>query len=85
MTNSTDRLAVPNENMNLFSSASSFLPLPTPLSNRQTLSAIDNISSTIIDNDLQQIPTSFMLMQPSSTNGITYFHSFPPYSIYYIF
>ncbi len=85
MTNSTDRLAVPNENMNLFASTSSFLPLPTPLSNRHTLSAIDNISSTITDNDLQQVPPSFMFMQPSSTYGITYFHSFPLYSLYFIF
>ena len=66
--------------MNLFSSTSSFLPLPTPLSNRQPLSPIDNISSTIIDNDLQRVPPSFMLMQSSSTYGITYFHFFPLYS-----
>ncbi len=76
MTNSTDQLAVSNENANLFPSASSFLPLPTPLSNRQTLSAIDNISSNITDNDLQRVPPSFMIMQSSSTYGITYFHSF---------
>jgi hypothetical protein len=67
MTNSTDQLTVPNENVNLFSSSSPFRPLPT-LSNRQTLSAIDNISSTITDNDLQRVPPSFMIMQSSSSS-----------------
>ncbi|CAF4049543.1 unnamed protein product, partial [Rotaria sp. Silwood1] len=43
ITNSTDQLIVPNENANLFPPASSFLSLHTPLSNRQTLSSIDNI------------------------------------------
>ncbi len=85
MTNSTDQLTVPDENVNFIPSASSFLPLPTPLSNRQTLSAIDNITSTITDNDLQRVPLSFMLMQPSSTYGTSYFHSFLLYSTQYIF
>ena len=69
MTNSTDQLSMQNDNMNLFSSTSSFLPLQTPLPNRQTFSAIDNISSNITDNDLQRVPPSFMLIQPTSTYG----------------
>ncbi len=72
MMNSTDQLIMPNENVNFFPSVSSFLPLPTPFSNRPTLSAIDNISSTITDNDLQRVPPSFMLMQSSSTYRITF-------------
>jgi hypothetical protein len=67
-----DQLILPNENINLFSSASSFLPLPTPLANRQVLSAVDNISSTITDNDLQRVPPSFMLIQPPSTYSIPF-------------
>ncbi|CAF0789877.1 unnamed protein product, partial [Rotaria sordida] len=73
ITNSTDQLIVPNENVNLLSSAASFLPLPGPLSHRQTLSTIDNIPLTITDNDLQRVPPSFILMQSPSTyaNGST--------------
>ncbi|CAF2801570.1 unnamed protein product [Rotaria sp. Silwood2] len=67
MYNSKDQLPVPNENVNLFPSASAFLPLPTPLSNRQTLSTIDNIPLTTTDNDLQRVPPSFILMQSPST------------------
>jgi hypothetical protein len=70
MTNSTDQLFIQNENISLFSSASSFLPLPTPSSNRQTLSAIDNITSVSTNNDLQRVPPSFMLIQPPSTYGM---------------
>jgi hypothetical protein len=78
MTNSTDQLSISNENINLFPSASSFLRLPAPLSNRQTLSAIDNISSNITDNDLQRVPPSFMLIQPPSAYGNgTIVHSQP--------
>jgi len=61
-------------NENKFLSGSSFLPLPTPSSssNRQTLSTIENMPSTITDNDLQQVPHSWMLMPSTSpTYGIT--------------
>ncbi|CAF0850992.1 unnamed protein product [Rotaria sordida] len=73
MTNSTDQLPVPNGNVNSFPSVSSFLPLPTPLSHRQTLSTIDNIPLTTIDNDLQRVSPSFILMQssPTGANGST--------------
>jgi hypothetical protein len=54
-------------NENIFPSASSFLPLPTPSSNHQTLSSIENI----LDNDLQRVPHSWMLMSSTS----------PPYGI----
>ncbi|CAF3780274.1 unnamed protein product [Rotaria sordida] len=58
--NSTEQLTVSNGN--IFPSASSFLPLPTPLSNRQTLSSIENIPSTMADSDLQRVPHSWVLM-----------------------
>ncbi|CAF2075777.1 unnamed protein product [Rotaria magnacalcarata] len=75
---SADQFSVPNENINLFSSASAFLPLPTPISKRQTLSSIDNIHLASADNDLQRVPPSFMFMQPASTyaNG-SILHSQP--------
>jgi len=43
------------------------LPLPTPSSNHQTLSSIENI----LDNDLQRVPHSWMLTSSTS----------PPYGI----
>ncbi|CAF3686460.1 unnamed protein product [Rotaria sp. Silwood1] len=58
--NSTEQLPILNGN--IFPSVSSFLPLPTPLSNRQTLSSIENIPSTMADNDLQRVPHSWMFM-----------------------
>jgi hypothetical protein len=73
MTNSIDQLTVPNENVNIFPSTSLFRPLPTIASHRQTLSSLDNIPSTITDNDLQRVPPSFTIMQPSSTYGIIIF------------
>ncbi|CAF3424802.1 unnamed protein product [Rotaria socialis] len=75
-TKNTDQFSVPNENINLFSSASAFLPLPTP--KRQTLSSIDNIHLAATDNDLQRVPPSFMFMQPVSNyvNG-SILHSQP--------
>ena len=53
-------------NETIFPSASSFLPLPTPASNRQTLSSIENVPSNMIDNDLQRVPHSWMLMSSTS-------------------
>ncbi|CAF1160511.1 unnamed protein product [Rotaria sp. Silwood1] len=58
--NSTEQLPILNGN--IFPSVSSFLPLPTPSSNRQTLSSIENIPSTMTDNDLQRVPHSWMFM-----------------------
>ncbi|CAF3707435.1 unnamed protein product [Rotaria socialis] len=63
ITNSSDQLIVPNESANIFPSVSSFQPLP----NRQTLSSIDNIQLPKSDHDLQRVPPSFMLMQPTSS------------------
>ncbi|CAM4792220.1 unnamed protein product [Rotaria magnacalcarata] len=64
ITNSTDQLIVPNESANVVPSVSSFLPLP----NRPTLSSIDNnIQLPKSDPDLQRVPPSFMLMQPTSS------------------
>ncbi|CAF1072511.1 unnamed protein product [Adineta steineri] len=63
-TNSTDQLIISK-------AATSFLPLPIPTSNRQKFSSIDNILSSINDNDLQRVPPSFMLMQPSATYANT--------------
>ncbi|CAF4547436.1 unnamed protein product, partial [Rotaria sp. Silwood1] len=78
ITNSTDQLIVPNENANLFPPASSFLSLHTPLSNRQTLSSIDNIPLTTTDNDLQRVPPSFILMKsPSAFTNSSMLHSQP--------
>lgn len=58
-----------NENVDLFSTANVFLPLPTPSNSRSTLSAIENISATMNDNDLQRVPHSWMLMSSSPTFG----------------
>ncbi|CAF3399366.1 unnamed protein product [Rotaria sp. Silwood1] len=78
MTNSTDQLLATNENVNLFPPASSFLSLQTPLSNRQTLSSIDNIPLTTTDNDLQRVPPSFILMKsPSAFTNSSMIHSQP--------
>ncbi|CAF1118440.1 unnamed protein product [Adineta steineri] len=71
MTNFSSQLNGFNENSNLFSSTNSFLPVPTRSVNRQTFSAIDNILSNMTDNDLQRVPPSFMLMQPSATYANT--------------
>ncbi|CAF2719459.1 unnamed protein product [Rotaria sp. Silwood2] len=68
--NSTEQLTMSNGN--IFPSTSSFLPLRTPSSNRQTFSSIENIPSTIADNDLQRVPHSWMLMSstpPSYETG----------------
>ncbi|CAF4618069.1 unnamed protein product, partial [Rotaria magnacalcarata] len=66
---STDQLIVPNESANVVPSVSSFLPLP----NRPTLSSIDNnIQLPKSDPDLQRVPPSFMLMQPTSSYGNTF-------------
>jgi len=62
----SSRSAITNSNENIFSSPFSFLPLPTPSSNRQIPSSIENIPSTIIDNDLQRVPHSWMLMSSTS-------------------
>ncbi|CAF1264549.1 unnamed protein product [Adineta steineri] len=71
MTNFSSQLNGFNENTNLFSSTNSFLPVPTRSVNRQTFSAIHNILSNMTDNDLQRVPPSFMLMQPSATYANT--------------
>ncbi|CAF4308154.1 unnamed protein product, partial [Adineta steineri] len=63
-TNSTDQLIISK-------AATSFLPLPIPTSKRQKFSSIDNILSNMTDNDLQRVPPSFMLMQPSATYANT--------------
>ena len=60
MTHSTDQLTMSNENLSPFSSASLFLPLPTP--NRPLLSAMENIP----DNDQQRVPYLLMGMSSSS-------------------
>ena len=70
MTNSTNPFTAPYGNINPFLPPLSLLPLPTPSSHRQTLSAIDNISSATTDNDLQQVPP---FTQPSSTFGMPLF------------
>jgi len=84
MTSSTDQLSVPNENMNFYPSTSSLLPLPTPLSNRQPFTAIDNISSNITDNDLQRVPPSFMINPPTSIYSNTFFHFPSLFNLTYI-
>jgi hypothetical protein len=63
ITNSTEQLIMSIEN--IFPSSSSFLSLPTSSSNRQTLSAIENIPSTITDNDLQRVPPSWLFTSPT--------------------
>jgi len=57
---STSTMTNSNENLDFFSSASSFLPLPTPTSS--------STMSTMIDNDLQRVPHSWMLVSPSSSS-----------------
>ena len=57
-----------NENLDMFPSAASFLPLPTPSSTRSTLSNIENLPSAMMDNDLQRVPHSWMLMSPTSSS-----------------
>ncbi|CAF1588958.1 unnamed protein product [Adineta ricciae] len=69
MKNSTNSLSIPNKNSHSMSSAQYLLPLPTPLSSRQTLASVDNIPSILNDNDLQRVPPSFRSISSSATFG----------------
>ena len=66
-------------NGNIFPSATaSFLPLPTPSSNRQILSPIENnLPSTVTENDLQRVPHSWMFLSSTTpTYGMMNFDVF---------
>ena len=75
MKNSTNSLSVPTKNIHSMSSGQYLLPLPTPLSSRQTLASVDNIPSILTDNDLQRVPPSFRPISSSATFGNTYPHT----------
>ncbi|CAM4768116.1 unnamed protein product [Rotaria magnacalcarata] len=64
--NSTEQLTTSKGNM--FPSASLFVPLPTPSSNRRILCSMENIPSAMADNDLQRVPHSWMLMSSTPPN-----------------